>query len=35
MMNLHETLGIEKSKKSASTNTPTSQSGIIKRELNA
>ena len=34
MINLHETLGIERTKKSASTNTPTSQSGIIKRELN-
>jgi len=34
MMNLHDTLGIEKAKRTTSGSTPTSISGKIKKELN-
>ena len=34
MLNLHDTLGIEKAKRTTSGTTPTSQSGKIKKELN-
>ena len=34
MLNLHDTLGIKKAKRTTSGTTPTSQSGKIKKELN-